>query len=161
MKLSAIRLSAIIFFFLIFSASRSKGQSFFDSTSFVKKQMMSNSFVFKFNDQTTTFISPASFISIYSANDTVKSCFSGNVRIRKHMDLLYTVVIETSDSIYVFGNLKTVEVKPNQTIEKMQIVGLADWNNDVKHYRMIFSIMEKKKGTSFTYFDLYDFLLTE
>lgn len=123
---------------------------------------MSNSFVFKFNDQTTTFTTPASFIPIYSAVDTVKSrCRGDVVRIRKHRDLLYTVVIENRDSIYVFGNLKTVEVKPNQTIEKMQIVGLADWNNDAKHYRLIFSIMEKKKGDSLTFFDLYDFLHTE
>lgn len=136
--------------FLLFGHTKS-------DTLIIANYIVKRGYIISYQEFKNGIADPASYITIFTSEDSVFSVSDGKVKAFFKVDQSEFMMIETTDSLFVYGGINFNSLKQFDKINKGQFLGLISKSNNSDR-SIVFSLCSKEGTNCLNYIDLFEHL---
>lgn len=134
------------------------GQGTDDSICYIYKYPVDKGYMYKYKEKIGAIQDPARSITVYASGDFVYAVADGKVKTVFELSHAYYIMVESVDSIFIYGNLQKPSLDYESNIKKGQLIGKIS-GGIITPYELIFGILLKSNVKDLNYIELYDYLV--
>lgn len=126
-------------------------------TLIIANYIVKSGYIISYQEFKNGIADPASYITIFTSEDSVFSVSDGKVKAFFKVDRSEFMMIETTDSLFVYGGINFNSLKQFDKINKDQFLGLISKSNNSDR-SIVFSLCSKEGTNCLNYIDLFEHL---